>query len=139
MLNTRNIWTGSGRLTADPEVINDNVTKFSLAIDFAGPKRQNAKGEDTSSGFFDVVVYTNNDNSAITWFKNQVSEGKMAKGSPVSILGSLYQEMWEDKDGNKRNKVVVVAERVDYAAGMSSKDAGEGAPAKAAGAVPSDF
>ena len=34
------------------------------------------------------------------------------KGDTVVVVGSLTQDKWEDKDGNKRSKIVVIARDV---------------------------
>lgn len=47
------------------------------------------------------------------WRKNaEISAEHLKKGSPVLVVGRLKQDDWTDKDGNKRSKIKVLAERV---------------------------
>ena len=87
-----------GRLTRDAELRTTsggkNVTEFSLAVD---------KGHDEAS-FFDVVA----------WEKTaELVNQYTSKGSKVLVQGRLDQQSWE-KDGQKRSKVVVIANDVTF-------------------------
>ena len=87
-----------GRLTRDAELRTTgggkNVTEFSLAVD---------KGNDEAS-FFDVVA----------WEKTaELVSQYTSKGSKVLVQGRLDQQSWE-KDGQKRSKVVVIANDVTF-------------------------
>jgi single-stranded DNA-binding protein len=113
MLDPQNLVNVSGGLVADPEVINDRILKFRIALDYAGSEKDN----DNKSGYFDVVYYLK-DNSGFTgknasFVATQVSEGKMKKGSSLSVIGRLLQERWKEED-KSRSKVVIVAEHVTY-------------------------
>ena len=50
----------------------------------------------------------------VTWFGSYAEKcaGSLVKGSKVTVDGSLRQERWE-KDGEKRQKVIVKADTVD--------------------------
>lgn len=39
---------------------------------------------------------------------------KGVKGRGVRVVGRLRQERWEDKEGGKREKIIVVAEHVEF-------------------------
>ena len=57
----------------------------------------------------------------------------LRKGSPVLVEGRLQRDEWEDKEGNKRSKVKVVAERVQFLGAPrsgESKSAPSGEPAR---------
>jgi single-strand DNA-binding protein len=60
------------------------------------------------------------------WGKQAESCGEyLDKGSPIMVEGRLQTRDWETKDGQKRNVVEVVAERVQF---MGRSKAGSGAP-----------
>jgi single-strand DNA-binding protein len=92
-----NRFIGGGRLTRDPEIkyTGDGtaVAEFGIAIN-----RQ--KGVD----FFDVVAFDKMANFVETYFR---------KGKPIFIEGRIRLEQWES-DGQKRSRVRVVAERVQF-------------------------
>ncbi len=47
----------------------------------------------------------------------------MRKGSPILIEGRLQHDRWEDKDGQKRSKHIVVVERFQFLGGGRSDSA----------------
>jgi single-strand DNA-binding protein len=50
-----------------------------------------------------------------TWNKQaEVCAQYLAKGRKVGIDGRLRSSSWEDSDGNKRNAIEVVANRVEF-------------------------
>ena len=52
-------------------------------------------------------------------------EGRLAKGTKVTIAGYLKQDRWE-KDGQQRSKLVVVATEIDVHAAMAPKEQDNG-------------
>ena len=48
------------------------------------------------------------------------------KGSGVLVSGRLNQRSWEDKNGNKRSSVEIVAEDFNFVGTPASRDGGEG-------------
>lgn len=142
MLDPQNLVNISGGLVADPEVINDRILKLRVAIDYAGSE----KDSDNKSGYFDIVYYLK-DNNGFTgknasFVSSQISEGKMKKGSSVSVIGRLLQERWKEDD-KSRSKIVVVAEHLTYGAransnGTSAKTS-ETKEATSTNAIPQSF
>lgn len=50
----------------------------------------------------------------VKWFpKNADMASSLTKGAKVIISGELRQENWTDKDGNKKNNVVIIANEVN--------------------------
>jgi single-strand DNA-binding protein len=95
----------TGRLTANPESralpSGMPVAVFSIAVNRKYKDKGGSWQEE--SFFFDVETF------------GQLAErvGKqLSKGDQVLIEGSLRQDRWEDKNGEKRSKVKIVAERV---------------------------
>lgn len=92
-----------GRLTADPELrhtqSNIPVTSFTLAVD-------RTFGQDKQTDFLDIVAWRNTAEFVDKWF---------SKGMLVAVSGKLQTRTWEDKQGNKRKAVEVVADQVFFA------------------------
>lgn len=90
----------SGRLTRDPETVSmqdgNKYSKFSLAVDRPYQKDK--------TDFIDVI----------TWNKTaELVERYLVKGRQVIVQGSLQIDTYE-RDGVKRTKAVVRAERVEF-------------------------
>lgn len=108
------------------------VTTFAVAVD-----RYAKAGEERKADFFDVVCWGKTAEFASRYF---------AKGQMLTIDGRLQARTWEDKDGNKRKAVEIVAEQLHFC-GSKQQDsagragdgpAGRAAPAAEAGYAPQD-
>jgi len=108
-----------GNLTRDPEVrYTPNgiaVASFAIAVN-----RKYKQGDETKEevSYIDIVVFG----------KQAESCGQyIGKGDSVLIDGRLQQRRWDDKDtGQKRNKIEVVAQSVNFMPKRSSSGAGGG-------------
>ncbi len=138
MIDPRNTVILTAGVVADPEVINNSIAKFRIAIDYAG----NEKGSGSSVGYFDVVYYLKDGNNPASknaaFVANQISDGKMKKGSQVQIVGRLVQERWQ-QDNTNRSKIVIVAEALTYASSGSYTKSDSSAPKEQAAAVASSI
>jgi len=139
MLDPRNLINLIGGVVSDPEVVNDKILKFRLAVDYAGSE----KGSDNTSGYFDVVYYLK-DGSGYTsknasFIHGQVQNSKIKKGTKLHLVGRLVQERWRQDDAN-RSRIVIVAEHAAYAAtgGTSSGKTGE-TTSTSSSSVPDSF
>ncbi len=96
-----------GNLTRDPQVkflANEKaVANFGLAIN---RKYKTADGEQKEEvTFLDVEA----------WGRTAELAGQyLVKGRPVFIEGHLKLETWDDKDGQKRSKLKVVADSLQF-------------------------
>lgn len=111
-----------GNLTRDPELryipSGSAVATFTLAINRVYKSQSGEKKEQTS--FIRVVV----------WGRiAEVCGEYLSKGSPVFVEGRLQSRDWETQDGQKRNTVEVVADRVQFLRMGDGKGRGTG-PAK---------
>ena len=94
-----------GRLAADPELRQTgegtNVTNFTLAVarPYAG------KESEIQTDWIDIVAWRNTAEFVCKYFQ---------KGSPIIIEGSIQTRMWEDKAGQKRKTVEILAESVEF-------------------------
>lgn len=95
-----------GRLTADPELRhtpnNVAVTSFSIAVDRSFAK----SGTDKVTDFIDIVAWRNTAEFICKYFQ---------KGQMMAIQGSIQARSYQDKDGNKRKSVEVLADNVYFA------------------------
>ena len=103
-----NVVTLIGNLATDVELkdVGEDlqVATFVLAVDRIG------KDE---ADFFKVS----------TWNKQAETCARyLAKGRRVALDGRLKSNSWEDSDGNKRNSVEVVANRVQFLSGPSGRE-----------------
>ena len=93
-----------GRLAEDPELRhtqNDTaVTSFAVAVD-----RGYSKGSERQTDFITVVAWKQTAEFVCKYF----SKGKM-----ISVTGSIQVRKYEDKSGNKRQAVEVVAREVGF-------------------------
>ena len=109
-----------GRLGGDPQLrYTPNGTAVANAS-IAVPRRGNREETD----WFDLTF----------WGKTaELAANHLTKGRQVGITGRLQQERWE-KDGEKRSRVVVIAESVTFIGNKG--DAGRGDDDFDAGDIP---
>jgi single-strand DNA-binding protein len=92
-----------GRLGKDPELRHTGngtpVCSFSIAVD------HRKRGEETPTSWFDVTVWGAQGEACATY---------LHKGSMVGVNGYLQQRKWQDKDGNNRYAVEVVANNTQF-------------------------
>lgn len=101
----------TGRITANPELkttqSGTNVTQFSLAVQ---RNFKNGNGE-YDTDFINVVAWRKQAEFVSNYF---------GKGQLITVVGSLQSRSYEDKEGNKRNILEVVAEEVLFAESRKS-------------------
>lgn len=96
-----------GNLTRDPELryipSGTAVAELGIAVNENFRNREGQEVENTV--FVDVVV----------WARQAETCGEyLSKGSPVFVEGRLQLDQWENKDGEKRSKLRVRADRVQF-------------------------
>lgn len=135
MIDPKNVISLTGGVVSDPELINDKIAKFRMAVDYAGSE----KGSQNNSGYFDIVYYlkSGNDFSSknASFLHTQITSGKMKKGSSIQLVGRLVQERWQQDNAN-RSRVVVVAESVSYISSGTPKAASTTGTSSAAADAP---
>jgi len=108
-----------GNLTRDPEVKytpkGTALANLGLAVNRRWTTETGEQKEEVT--FVDVEV----------WGRQAETAGQyLAKGRPVFVEGRLKLDSWEDKEsGQKRNKLKVVAERVQFLGAPSGGGRGE--------------
>ena len=117
-----------GRLVADPELKTTpagiNVCTFRIACDRSFAKQ----GQQRQADFIDVVAWRHNADFLCKHF---------AKGGMVAVQGRLQTRQYQDRNGNKRTAVEVVADSLSFAG--SSKKPGGQAVDEGGEAPPSDY
>jgi single-strand DNA-binding protein len=117
-----------GNLTRDVEVkytaSNTAVANIGLAVN-----RRYRSGDE----FREETTFVDCE----AWGKTAETMGKyLSKGRPVFIEGRLKLDEWQDRDGNRRTKLVTVVENfqfIDSRQGGSGGGGGQKAPASAPG------
>ena len=120
-----------GNLTRDPELrylpSGAAVANFGIAVNRVYNDRQSGERKEDVC-FVDITAWAR---------QAEVCNEYLRKGSPVFLEGRLNFNSWETDDGQRRNKLDVVAERVQLVGGRQDGD-GAGAYDQASpGSMPS--
>jgi single-strand DNA-binding protein len=95
-----------GNLVRDPEIrflpSGLSVTNFTVAVNYSY-RQENEQKEEVS--YFDVVVFGKQGESCAEY---------LSKGRAVLVEGRLRQRRWETEDGQKRSKIEIVAQQVQF-------------------------
>lgn len=107
----------SGNLTRDPELKSlpsgTSVLEMRLAVNDRRKNAQTGEWEDHAN-YVDVIVFGQRGESLSKF---------LSKGSKIAVAGRLRWREWENQQGEKRSKLEVVADDVDF---MSSRGEGGG-------------
>jgi single-strand DNA-binding protein len=114
----------TGNLTRDPELRSTpggtSVCSLRVAVN---SRRKDESGEWVDKpNYFDVTVWGAQGENCAQY---------LSKGRPVAVDGRLNWREWEDKEGNKRQSVDIIADSVQF---LGTRDAAQGN-----GAVESDL
>ncbi|MCL2445298.1 MAG: single-stranded DNA-binding protein [Oscillospiraceae bacterium] len=94
-----------GRLTADPELKSTgsgvSVCSFTVAVD----RRFKGQNQERETDFIRCVAWRQSAEFLSRYFK---------KGSMVAVMGNIQVRSYEDKNGNKREAVELVAENIHF-------------------------
>ena len=112
-----------GRLAADPQLrqttTGKNVASFRIACDRG---RRDANGQ-SQADWLDVVAWDRTAEFVCKYFQ---------KGSLIAIDGRLQSRQYQDKNGNNRTSVAVVADNINFAGSKGTSkpvdEGGEAAP-----------
>ncbi|MCL4553712.1 MAG: single-stranded DNA-binding protein [Actinobacteria bacterium] len=113
----------TGNLTRDPELRSTasgmSVLKMGVAVNDRRKNQQTGEWEDVAN-FVDVTVFGSRA-EALTRF--------LSKGSKVAVEGKLRWSSWETPQGEKRSKLEVVADDIEF---LSSREGGGATSSQAA-------
>ena len=94
-----------GRLTAAPELKTTpsgvSVTSFRVAVD----RNFVLQGEERQADFIDIVAWRQTAEFICRYFR---------KGSMIAVQGSIQTRNYEDRNGNKRTAIEIVADNVSF-------------------------
>jgi single-strand DNA-binding protein len=117
----------TGRLTSKPELrttsSNLSTTRFTLAVNRAF---SNAQGE-KEADFITIVAWKNQAENVCKY---------LDKGSLVSVEGRIQTGSYDDKDGNKRYTMEIVADSVEF---LESKQQSQNRTQSAGNVSPYDY
>ncbi len=102
-----------GRLVADPELrttpAGHSVCSFRIACD----RSYVQQGQERQADFIDIVAWRHQADFVSKYFQ---------RGSLIAVEGSLQTRQYQDKNGNNRTAVEVVANNISFA-GAKRQDA----------------
>jgi single-strand DNA-binding protein len=105
----------TGNLTRDPELRSTSGGTSVCSLRLAcNTRRKDASGNWTDKpNYFDVTVWGMQGENCAQYLQ---------KGRPVAVDGRLEWREWEDKQGNKRQSVDIIADSVQF---LGSREGGE--------------
>lgn len=119
-----------GRLTADPELRTTGngigVCGFTVAVD----RNYRPEGEERQTDFINVVAWRKTADFVSRYFR---------KGQMIAVQGSIQTRNYEDRNGNKRTAVEIVADNISFCGSKAETGAGgqnTGAPAPSGNPAP---
>ena len=121
----------TGNLTRDPELrsTNSGTAVCSLRI-ASNSRRKDASGNWVDKpNYFDVTVWGAQGENCSQY---------LSKGRPVAVDGRLEWREWEDKEGNKRQAVDIIADSVQFLGSPSGDGNGNGGRFTPQSDVPAD-
>lgn len=118
-MNNLNSVLLEGNLVRDPEevVIGESATqmaKFGIAVNRFFKNAQSEPVEEVM--FITIQAWGPLAKSCLQYLQ---------KGRGVRVVGRLRQERWTDKEGANRERIIVVAEHVEFKSDGNSKNKGE--------------
>lgn len=109
----------SGNLTRDPEMRMAGQTpllQMGIAVNDRKKNNETGQWEDVPN-FFDVIIFGARAESLSRF---------LAKGTKVVVSGRLRWSQWQNNQGEKRSKVEIIADDVEF---MNPRSGGSGAGA----------
>ena len=110
----------TGNLTRDPELrsLQSGMSVCSLRVACNTRRKDNQTGEWVDKpNYFDVTIWGRQGENAAQY---------LSKGRPVAIDGRLEWREYQDKDGNKRQAVDIIADNVQFLSSPEGFNGGNG-------------
>ena len=106
-----------GRLTRDPELKyaqnNLPVVQFTVAVE----RNRAAQGQEKQTDFIDIVAWRRQAEFVSQWF---------TKGMMAIVVGSIQSRRWQDKNGNNRTSIEVVADDIQFGETKKARESNMG-------------
>ena len=122
----------TGNLTRDPELrsLPSGMSVCSLRIASNTRRKDGQSGEWVDKpNYFDVTIWGRQGENAAQY---------LSKGRPVAIDGRLEWREWQDKEGNNRQSVEIVADNIQFLGGREDGPGGGGGGFTPRSDVPAD-
>ena len=110
-----------GRLTNDPSIKTTNSGKNVVEFSIAVQKRVKPTDGSSDADFFRIKAW----GQTADYVNNYLTKGRL-----VAVDGRLETRKWQDKDGNNRETVEVVADNVNGLDKPRDDDQGKGTTSK---------
>lgn len=110
----------TGNLTRDPDLRtlpNSGTQVCELRVAVNSSRKDESGNWVDKPNYFDVKVWGRQGETAAQY---------LSKGRPVAVDGRLDWREWEDKSGNKRQSVDIVADRVQFLGSRDGDGGGAG-------------
>jgi single-strand DNA-binding protein len=110
----------TGNLTRDPELrsLPSGMSVCSLRVACNTRRKNNSTGEwEDKPNFFDVTVWGSQGENCARF---------LAKGRPIALDGRLEWREWQDKEGNTRQSIDIIADAVQFLGGREDGPGGGG-------------
>jgi single-strand DNA-binding protein len=110
----------TGNLTRDPELrsLPSGMSVCSLRVACNTRRKNNSSGEwEDKPNFFDVTVWGAQGENCARF---------LAKGRPIALDGRLEWREWQDKEGNTRQSIDIIADAVQFLGGRDENGGGGG-------------
>ena len=105
-----------GRLTAEPELKQTPSGAYLVNFQIAVDRRFKSQDGERKADFITIVCWRQAAEFVCKYFH---------KGDPIGIEGSIQTRSYEDKQGNKRTAVEVVADNVFFVGGNRTQGGGQ--------------
>ena len=108
----------TGNLTRDPELrsLQSGLSVCSMRIACNTRRKNNATGDwEDKPNYFDVTVWGAQGENCARF---------LSKGRPVALDGRLEWREWQDKEGNKRQSIDIIADSVQFLGGRDDSGGG---------------
>jgi single-strand DNA-binding protein len=121
----------TGNLTRDPELrsIPSGTSVCELRVAVNSSRKDESGNWVDKPNYFNVKVWGAQGENCSTY---------LSKGRPVAVDGRLDWREWEDKEGNKRQSVEIIADRVQFLGSRDGGGEGGGNRFQAQSDVPAD-
>ena len=110
----------TGNLTRDPELrsLPSGMSVCSLRVACNTRRKNNSTGEwDDKPNYFDVTVWGAQGENCARF---------LSKGRPIALDGRLEWREWQDKEGNTRQSIDIIADAVQFLGGREDAPGGGG-------------
>ena len=107
-----NVTIFQGNIVREPEFAQTNGPTPILNFTVAHSRKYKQKEDVT---FMDCVAYGKGAENIAKFF---------GKGDPILVTGRLLQNNWQDRDGNKRSKIILTVEQFHFAGPTGNRDGG---------------